>query len=534
MKRVAVIGAGSSGLAAVKTCLENNLDVVCYEWNNDIGGIWCYKEQPVEGMGSVAKSTIINTSKELMAYSDFPPPKSFPNFMHHTELLQYFKLYAEHFKLLPFIKFCHRVWEVKPATDYDETGKWMIKVVNEENGNQIEDEVNAVMVCVGHHGYPNRVEFRDQQKFRGNIIHSHELKDVNKYENKKVLIVGAGNTAADVAVDLSYITEKTYLSTRRGFWVIRRTDEFGIPYDFDFLSRLSALLNHYLPFKFNCWYLERKLNKWFNHEMYQLKPSHRVLSQFPTVNDFLPSRILSGRVIVKGNIEKFTEVGIVFEDGEFVKIDEVILATGYIIKYPFLNDIKVNNNHVALYKYIYPPDMKFPTLGMIGCIDVLGAYCPVGEMQCRYFIDVLNNKITLPTRKEMEEEISGKINTMKNIFYDSERHNILAFFVDYLDELATLIGIKPNLLRLLYTDPILFKKLLFGPNLSYQYRLYGSHIWPGAREAILSFDERVLFPLRTRYKVKNQNFSKRKIVIIFLMLFFPLLAILLNIVKIFN
>ncbi|XP_023219415.1 dimethylaniline monooxygenase [N-oxide-forming] 5-like [Centruroides sculpturatus] len=524
MKKVAVIGAGASGLAAIKTCLENNLEVVCYEWNTDVGGIWCYKEKAIEGMGSVAKSTIINSSKELMAYSDFPPPSSLPNFMHHTELLQYLKLYAEYFNLIPFVKFRHRVLEVTPSTDYDESGKWIVGVLNEENGNRFNDEVNAVMVCTGHQGYPNRVEFRDQNKFCGNIIHSHEFKDLSMYENKKVLVVGSGNSAADDAVDLSYVAQKTYLSTRRGFWILRRTEECGKPYDFDFISRPFAAMIKYLPFNFTCWFIERKLNKWFNHEIYQLTPSHRVLSQFPTVNDFLPSRILSGRIIIKGNIERFTENGVIFENGESVEVDEVIMATGYNIKYPFLKSIRTDNNEVELYKYIFPPDMKYPTLGIIGCINALGGFCPVGEMQCRYFIEVLTNKIELPSVKEMKEDIIKKRNELKKTFYESIRHTIDAPLIEYLDELAALIGIKPNLFKLLYTDPILFKKLLLGPSLPYQYRLYGSYSWSGARKAILSMEERYLTPFRTRYKVENKkNFCSRIIIISLLVILFSIL-----------
>ncbi|XP_067121919.1 flavin-containing monooxygenase 5-like [Centruroides vittatus] len=505
MKKVAVIGAGASGLAAIKTCLENDLKVVCYEWNTDVGGIWCYKEKAIEGMGSVAKSTILNISKEIMAYSDFPPPEYFPNFMHHTEMLQYLKLYAENFNLLPYIKFQHRVTEVIPAVDYDESGKWRIKIVNEANEMDFFDEVNAVMVCVGHHGYPNRIEFRDQEKFSGSIIHNHEFKDPQQYENKKVLVVGAGNSAVDTAVDLSYVAEKTYLSTRRGFWLWKRTEEYGIPYDINFINRLLFTLFRYLPLNLSCWYMERNFNKWFNHEMYQLTPSHGVMNQFPTVNDFLPSRILSGRIKIKGNIEKFSENGVIFENGESVQVDQVIMATGYKIKYPFLKNIKIDNNHIELYKYIFPPDLKFPTLGIIGCVSVIGGYPVIGEIQCRYFIDVLNKKILLPTSKKMKDDILKQFQIQKQLFYISERHNINVFYIDYLDEIATLIGVKPNIMKLLWTDPILFKKLLFGPCLPYQYRLQGTHAWSRAREAILSFDQRVLVPLRTRYNVDNKK-----------------------------
>lgn len=86
---VVVIGAGSSGLPSIKSCQEGGLDVVCFERTEALGGLWRYGEEAVAGSGSVACNTVLNTSKEMSAYSDFPPPANFPNFMHHGALLKY-------------------------------------------------------------------------------------------------------------------------------------------------------------------------------------------------------------------------------------------------------------------------------------------------------------------------------------------------------------------------------------------------------------------------------------------------------------
>ena len=107
--RVAVIGAGASGLPAIKCCLDDGLEPVCYERSGDIGGLWNYENSLEEGEGQacVMKSTVINSSKEMMCYSDFPIPAEYPNFMHNKLVLQYLHLYAEHFNLYPYryIKF---------------------------------------------------------------------------------------------------------------------------------------------------------------------------------------------------------------------------------------------------------------------------------------------------------------------------------------------------------------------------------------------------------------------------------------------
>jgi dimethylaniline monooxygenase (N-oxide forming) len=85
-KRVAVIGAGASGLSSIKACLDEDLEPVCFERTGDIGGLWYYTPEVREGVSCVMKSTVINTSKEIMSYSDFPIPQEFPNFMHNTKV----------------------------------------------------------------------------------------------------------------------------------------------------------------------------------------------------------------------------------------------------------------------------------------------------------------------------------------------------------------------------------------------------------------------------------------------------------------
>ena len=103
MKTVAVIGAGASGLAAVKCCLDEGLEPVCYEMSSYIGGLWHYTETVGERQACVIKSTVANISKEMMCFSDFPPAKECPIYMHNTDALKYLEEYAHHFKLLEHI-----------------------------------------------------------------------------------------------------------------------------------------------------------------------------------------------------------------------------------------------------------------------------------------------------------------------------------------------------------------------------------------------------------------------------------------------
>lgn len=129
MVRVAIIGAGASGLVAIKTCLEYGFNVVCYEKSQDLGGLWRYRPMASDEP-SVMKSTTINTSKEMSAFSDFPPPEGYANFMHNRQFLKYLESYADHFGVVKYIKFNHTVKLVKRAGDYDTTGRWVVTVAD--------------------------------------------------------------------------------------------------------------------------------------------------------------------------------------------------------------------------------------------------------------------------------------------------------------------------------------------------------------------------------------------------------------------
>ena len=119
----------------------------------------------------------------------------------------------------------------------------------------------------------------------------------------------------------------------------------------------------------------------------------RIFDQHPTINDDLPNRIISGRVQVKPNIKEFTETSAIFEDDTREDIDAVVFATGYSFSFPFLEGcVKVVENQIPLYKFMFPPDLEKPTLAFIGLIQPLGAIMPISELQCRWATRVFKGK----------------------------------------------------------------------------------------------------------------------------------------------
>ena len=448
-KRVAVIGAGASGLISTKICLEDGLDTTCFEMTSDIGGLWNYSSSLIHKKGSVMKSTIINSSKENMAFSDFPAPKEFSNFMHNRKLLEYFRLYAQNFKLFPSIKFNTIIKTIVQTEDYDTTGRWRItyKEKDEEEKSEIFD---GVMMCIGHHAYPHTPKFKglndENAKFKGEYIHSWEYRDPYKYIDKRMLIIGVGNSGGDIAVEQSRISSQVYLSTRSGLWCTPRCARGGRPSDITYLNRFFILIEQICPKTINK-ILQSDLNKWFDHELYALKPHDERLHHI-FVNDDIPNRIASGTLIIKPNIREFTEHSCIFDDGTVVdNIDIVILSTGYSIGFPILGDkiIPVENNWVRLYKYVFPSNLKHPTMAVMGCIQPFGSINPIVEMQARWLARVFKGLTKLPSKDEMDRDIDYKAESVKKKFYESQRHTIQVDFIPYMDELANLVGCKPIL-----------------------------------------------------------------------------------------
>ncbi|NXT86496.1 FMO5 monooxygenase, partial [Anhinga rufa] len=499
-QRVAIIGAGVSGLCALKCCLDEGLVPICFEKSRDIGGLWRFEEQPEEGRASIYRSVTINASKEMMCFSDFPIPEDFPNYMHNSKVLEYFRMYAQHFDLLRHIRFRTSVCRIAKRPDFAATGQW--EVVTESEGKQEVDVFDAVLVCTGHHTEAHLPlnTFPGLEKFEGWYLHSRDYKDMQSFWGKRVIVVGTGNSGTDIAVELSQAAKQVFLSTRRGTWVLHRVADGGYPFDYTYLTRFIQLFYSLLPHASN-FFLSTKLNVRFNHTLYGLQPQHRILDQHPTVSDDLPNRIISGKVLMKPNIQEFTETSAIFDDGTREEIDAVVFATGYSFSFPFLEGcVKVVENQIPLYKFVFPPDLEKPTLAFIGLIQPLGAVMPISELQCRWATRVFKGLLDLPPSANMLADIIQTKEKMAKRYVKSQRHTIQVDYIPYMDELACQVGVKPNLLALFLTDPKLALEVLFGPCTPYQYRLRGPGKWDGAREAILTQRQRVIRALQTRAK----------------------------------
>uniref|UniRef100_A0A8C2ZF81 Flavin-containing monooxygenase n=1 Tax=Cyclopterus lumpus TaxID=8103 RepID=A0A8C2ZF81_CYCLU len=470
-RRVAVIGGGSSGLASIKTCLDEGLQPVCFESSDDIGGLWKFKENPEADRASIYQSVIINTSKEMMCFSDFPIPAHYPNYMHNSLIVDYFRMFADRFQLTRHIRFNTKVLQVKQRSDFSRSGQWDVETENKD-GEKEKHIFDAVMICIGHHCHPNLPlhDFPGIDSFTGKFFHSRDYKTADEWRHKKAVVIGIGNSGGDIAVELSRVTKQVYLSTRRGAWILNRVSDNGLPRDM-LNTRMAIFMRHVLPFGLSCGAAERKVSRRFDHSLYNLKPAHRYGGA--ELGDILP--VLCSAVLL---------TGVIFDDGSVV---EDVFATGYRFSFPFLAShvVSVSENKASLYKYVFPPELDRPTLAIIGLVQPLGAIMPISEMQARWATRVFKGELLLPT-------------TMAKRYVSSQRHTIQVDYISYMDEIAELVGVRPSLPRLLLTDPRLGLNLMFGPCTPYQYRLRGPGKWAGARQAIFTQWERVARPMQTR------------------------------------
>jgi dimethylaniline monooxygenase (N-oxide forming) len=196
--RVCIIGAGSSGIAACKVLQEHGIPFDCYEASDRVGGNWAY-DNP-NGMSSAYKSLFINTSRERMEYSDYPMPKSYPVFPHHTQIAEYFNNYVDHFHFRQHIHFNCLVTQAEPLPG----GGWEITL---QNGTI--QRYRALLVANGHHWDPRWPEPPFPGHFDGDIIHSHFYRVPDPYVDKNVLVLGFGNSAMDIAVETSRVSKMT-------------------------------------------------------------------------------------------------------------------------------------------------------------------------------------------------------------------------------------------------------------------------------------------------------------------------------------
>ena len=315
-KRVAVIGAGAAGLCAAKYLLARGVDVVVYELGSCIGGLWAYEND--SGLGPAYRSLHLNSEAAVTAYKDFAFPADGPLYPDHFAVRRYLEAYAERFDIARRIRFRSRVVEVAPQGE-----RWQVRL-----GDGAQAEFDAVVVASGHQGTPTHPAWKDD--FAGEYLHSHGYRVPEPFRDKRVLVVGMGNSAVDIASDICVVTKSTTISARSPVLVMPRM-LFGVP-----TSRvLGKIEKRWMP-----WPLRRTireaLTRIVHGRMEQwgfVTPKTRT---HPTSHPSLMSHFVWGRVTARPGIASVHGREVRFVDGSAETYDTVIAGTGYAVDLPFL------------------------------------------------------------------------------------------------------------------------------------------------------------------------------------------------------
>jgi cation diffusion facilitator CzcD-associated flavoprotein CzcO len=419
--KACVIGAGSSGIAAAKALHERGIPFDCFEKSDRVGGNWVFKNS--NGMSSSYRSLHINTSRERMAYSDFPMPESYPQFPHHTHIAAYFDAYVDHFGLRERITFRTGVEHV--ARD---AAGWRVRLDTGE-----ERRYDALLVANGHHWDPRGPEpaFPGADEFAGVQMHSHHYtgEDPGFFRDKRVVVLGMGNSAMDIAVEASFSAAAVFLAARRGAYVIPKY-VFGRP-----LDQLATTPK--VPFK-----VRQKVAAGLlraaagDMQRYGLpKPDHAILEAHPTVSDDILSRIAHGEIVPKPNIARLTERTVAFVDGSEEPADIVVYCTGYKVSFPFFDPgfISAPDNDLRLYRRVFHPDVE--GLYFIALLQPLGATMPLAEAQSAWVCDHITGRYALPSRAAMLADIERERAVMRRRYVASKRHTMQVDYDDYLFDL---------------------------------------------------------------------------------------------------
>jgi dimethylaniline monooxygenase (N-oxide forming) len=414
VQRVCVVGAGPSGIAAAKALHERGLSFDCFERRSRAGGLWAVTEGDVQAS---YPSLECNTSKKRTEFSDFPMPRAFPPYPHNTQMAAYFDAYIDHFGFRDRITFDTSVEHAARG----QRGGWTVRLSTGESR-----QYDALVVANGHHREPRWPDPPFPGEFSGRQMHAHEYVGPEGFEGTSVVVLGMGNSAMDIAVELSTVAANVYLASRRGAHIVPKF-AFGRPID-TFNTGLRV------PWSVKRMFFGLIVRGTIGRpeDVGLPKPDHRLGEAHPTVSQRITERVKSGAVTPKPNISAFDGDQVRFSDGSAVMADAVVYCTGYNVSFPFLDpDVFAPvDNRVDLFHQVFAPAV--PDLAFIGLVQPFGALMPVAQAQAEWVAAELAGDYRRPSVAVMREQIRREREARERQFVASPRHTMEIDFFAYL------------------------------------------------------------------------------------------------------
>jgi hypothetical protein len=367
---VCVIGAGASGLIAVKNLRENGFEVDCYERDTVLGGLW----NPQNQHSPLYPNTHLVTSRSQTEIPDFPMPDDWPDYPSAAQMLEYLSAYAKHFGLSEHIWYGSEISQIETVD-----GSRFEVVVKPAAGNAARRlRYGAVIIATGHHWVPNLPAYPGQDQYRGTVLHSSQLKDASRLRGKNVLVVGGGNSGVDIACEAAVNAAGCVHSVRRDTWHLPKYLG-GEPADFA-LARLGSrpkFLRRFLT--------ERilkgpgRLAARMGIETHGPAP----IGEEPVRNGRYLEHVGDGSIQRRGEIARFDGFDVAFADGTEMRPDLVVFATGYVPKIPLVKPkllgIDDRSPYPKLFARMFSPESQ--TLAVAGLVEPGVGVLPIVHWQ---------------------------------------------------------------------------------------------------------------------------------------------------------
>ncbi|MFD1217913.1 flavin-containing monooxygenase [Microbulbifer celer] len=353
MKPYAVIGAGPMGLCSVRNLAKHGIPCVGFEIHSDVGGLWDINSPT----STMYESAHLISSKRMTEFAEFPMGDEVALFPHHSELRQYFRDYASKFDLYRHYEFNTEVVSCERAGD-----EWHI--TTRRDGVEQTREFGGLLIANGTLHHPNMPELPGE--FAGELLHSSEYRDPAMFDGKRVLLVGCGNSGADIAVDAAHRAKSIDISLRRGYYFLpkfiggKATDALGgrIKLPRFVQQRISAAISKLML---------------GTPEQYGLpKPDYKMFESHPVINSLILHHIGHGDIQPRKDLASVSGNTVTFTDGTSADYDMILMATGYKLHYPFLDREHLNWSGYAprLYLNVFHPE--YDNLFLMGMVEAAG------------------------------------------------------------------------------------------------------------------------------------------------------------------
>lgn len=402
-RRVAVIGAGAAGLCAAKHLLNSGLEVTVYEMGSQVGGLWVYEND--NGISAAYASLHLNSENRVTAYADFPFPPDAPLYPDHKQVCSYLRSYAHFFGVMPYIRFGVTVKQVQAQGT-----QWRVTLA--DGSDKVFD---AVVVGSGHQNQPAHPEWRSQ--FSGEYLHSHSYRVPEPFRGKRVLVVGMGNSAVDIAADICTLTCSTVLSARSPVLVMPRM-LFGVP-----TSRvLGRLEKPWMPWPVRR-FMRQTLTRVVHGRMEQwgfVTPQTRT---HPTSHLSLMAHFAWDRIRARPGIRSVQGQAVEFSDGHVEVFDTIIAGTGYHVDLPFLAPelMPMNGHQLDLFLRVAHP--RHQGLYFIGMFNVAGGgNIRMMDDQAQWITELIAGTQMLPPEPQMRQVMVQEQNYLRKNFPQNARY----------------------------------------------------------------------------------------------------------------